>query len=243
MNKSGSLTPNDLRNQVFERKMRGFDPDVVTAVLEEAASQWERLLAENLHTTEKCATLEQQMKKYADLEQTIRDTLVLARKAAEDEAQTAKKEARLIVERAHLEADSIIKQAHARTEDFRRQIEQLQTTRDRLKAEMKGLLYSYTEQIKKLDDAQIEVFPEVLDVEQPLDNVSPAVEHSPVMDFPDSSLNPAFDKAVEAGDDLFSAEDPQERPDTSDAFDAALNKIFGRESRDGSADKTGSERA
>ncbi len=239
MNKSGSMTPNDLRNQVFERKMRGYDPAVVAAVLEEAASQWERLLAEDLHTTEKCAALEQQVKKYADLEQTIRDTLVLARKAAEDEADAAKKEAKLIVERARLEAEGIIREAHARTEDFRRQIEQLHSIRDRLKAEMKGLLYSYTEQIKKLDEAHAAVSPGPFDGRRPLDDESPVVELSPVMDLPESTLPPAFDEAAEADDDAFLAAEPQERPDTSDAFDTALNKIFGRESRDGRADKSG----
>jgi len=94
------MTPNDLRNQEFKGKMRGYDPLEVSAVLEEVAAQWEQLLAENLRLREQNSAVEEQLKKYSGLEQTLRDTLVLARKAAEGEAETSKKEAELVVEQS-----------------------------------------------------------------------------------------------------------------------------------------------
>ncbi len=251
MSNAGSLTPNDLRNQEFERKMRGCDPVEVASVLEEAAAQWERLLAENLHLTEKTAALEQQIKKYADLEQTLRDTLIVARKAAEDEADNAKKEAKLVIDRAHLEADGIIKDAQARAEKFRMQMEQLRNARNRLKADLEGLLFSYTEQIRKLDDTQTaeieapvenEPLEEFSVNELPIDKLASDEAESPTIEFPDSSLTSAVEETGDpATRESLLAEGESELPDTSDAFDAALNKIFGSEAKDDTSDTPGKD--
>ncbi len=242
MSNSGSLTPNDLRNQVFERKVRGCDPVEVATVLEEAAAQWERILAENLHLSERCATLEEQIKKYAGLEQTLRDTLVMARKAAEDETENAKKEAKLIVERARLEADGIVREAHTRADGYRRQLEQLRNARDRLKADMEGLLHSYTEQIKKLD-ATVVVEIETPAVAERSGMVAPQREKKvSAPELPGKSMVPVVEDTTGAPvQEPFIPAEQQERADTQDAFDAALNKIFGGEADETTPDKPGTK--
>jgi len=243
MSDAGSLTPNDLRNQVFGRKMRGYDPVEVAAILEEAATQWENLLAEHMHVSEKCSALEVQIKRYAELEQTLRDTLVLARKAAEDETETAKKQAEIILERARLHADNIIKQAQARTERYRQQVEQLRAARNRLKADLEGLLHSYTKQIAALDTSDNDGPTASVDLEQPSNGISPGTKALPPTEFSDVELTDSLaDEATGTGvEDSFLSDDVQDHSDTSDAFDAALNKIFGGETGKGATGRPATE--
>lgn len=236
MSNSESLTPNDLRNQEFERKVRGYDPVEVASILEEVAAQWERMLADNLHLSEKCSALEGQISKYADLEQTLRDTLVLARKAAEDEMETAKKEAQLVVERARLDADSIVREANARAEEYRRQMAHLRNTRDRLKADLEGLLHSYTTQIRKLDDVDTSR-DEIPPVAEPRVH-SQSIEEISAPELPDSATAPFPEEPTGVPESRpLGVDAEQERADTQDPFDAALNKIFGSEAEENTADK------
>ena len=222
MNDAGSLTPNDLRNQVFKHKMRGYDPLEVASVLEEVAARWEQLLSESLRLREKNTSLEEQLKKYTNLEQTLRDTLVVARKAAEDEAETARKEANLIIEQARLKADGIIQEADSRGEEYRRQVRDLQSARNRLKAEMEALLRSYAEQLKRFD-APAGVTPgEVASTE---------AKESPAAPAPDSPGTPVFStRNVEQQGFPEQALPPKDDHDeTQEDFDTALDKIFGGE--------------
>jgi len=228
MSETGALTPNDLRNQEFKGKMRGYDPLEVSAVLEEVAAQWEQLLAENLRLREQNSAVNEQLKKYSGLEQTLRDTLVLARKAAEGEAETAKKEAAVLVEQARLKSEALVRDAEARAEEFRRQIHELQAQRSRLKGEMEALLRSFVEQLEQFDTriaSPSNNNPETPDT-QPAKPYSEPV-HPPAVrsEEPKSTayIAPATTVAIPADDS------PGSGDDHSIDFDDALSKIFGED--------------
>jgi len=232
MNDQGSLTPNDLRNQVFKQKMRGYDPLEVTAVLEEVAARWEQLLNENLHLREKDSSREEQLKKYTNLEQTLRDTLMVARKAAEDEVETAKKKANLVVEQARLKAENIIKEAESRSEEFQRQVHQLRDIKNRLRAEMEALLHSYTEQLKRIDESRGTNPQRTNNTVKAGTSASPTREGISTLDLPDPMVISTHVGEQEGRSPSKSAVSKEERDETSDDFDAALSKIFGEEPAD-----------
>jgi len=218
MRNEGSLTPNELRNQVFQTRMRGYDRQEVSAVLDEVAGLWEELTAENLRLREKNAALEAQVKKYAELEQTLRDTLVVARRAAEDEAATAKKQAELVIEQARLKAEAIIREAEGRAEEHRREMLNLQATRSRLQAEMRAMLRSFAEQLERFDMAG-EPRPKAM--KSPATRPSDATgrgREAPSTGAPSQTFVVPPQRERQAGQDEHAAD-----------FDATLSKIFGDE--------------
>ncbi len=215
MSDAGSLTPNDLRNQVFKSKMRGYDPLEVDAVLEETAAQWETLIGENLRLREQNSSISEQSKKYTDLEQTLRDTLVVAEKAAEERVAAARKETEVILEKARLQAESITRDAEARLGDHRQQIGELQATRDRLKAELEGLLHTFQVQLQRFGDIpERETTPA-----KPVESVSVPRAESVAAPRPAASTAPGSE----------AEEMPLPDDDRAADFDDALSKIFGGE--------------
>jgi len=213
MDMMGSLTPNELRNQVFKTRMRGYDRREVSAVLEEAAAGWENLIAEGLRLQEKNAVLEAQVKKYSGLEQTLRDTLVVARRAAEGEADAAKKQAEVVVEQARLKAEALIREADTRAQEYRRDVAELQAMRNRVLAEIRALLRSFAEQLDRFNGAAKE------GIGRPaLGESSPTGREKP------SAVPPSRTYV------LPSRPDRQPNADDSAAeFDASLSRIFGDE--------------
>lgn len=228
MDQAGNLTPNELRNQVFERKMRGYDPLKVAAVLEAVAAQWENLIGERMRLEEKATSLEAQLKKYTDLEQTLRDTLVVACKAAEDEAGTAKKEAGLIVEKARLEADKIITAAQREIETHQRNLSELKMQRRQLTADLQALLQSHTEQLARwagTEDAVPVVSPPV-EKTHPKPPAAPRPPEPPVIP---RATNVQQHNLPVGPSPVPSADVPVDAAETPGDFDSALNKIFGGE--------------
>jgi cell division initiation protein len=228
MNETGTLTPNDLRNQEFGSKMRGYDPLEVMAVLEEVAAQWEDLMADNLRLREQNESLTGQLKKFSDLEQTLRDTLVLARKAADSEIEAGKKEAALMIEQARMKGESLIREAEDRAEEFRRQIHELQTQRGRLKNEIELLLQSFVEQLERFDSRiNLPSYEQPATKDEPVEKSSPIEPPLPAGE-PEETESTSYASREEAI--TVPAEEPPEGPeDRSIDFDAALNRIFGED--------------
>ena len=88
------ITPMDIHNKTFSKKLRGYADDEVNSFLEEVASDYERMYREHR-------------------EATMSSTLVMAQETAENVKTTAKKEADVIVREAQNKAAQIVAGAEA----------------------------------------------------------------------------------------------------------------------------------
>ncbi|MCS7224089.1 MAG: DivIVA domain-containing protein [Armatimonadetes bacterium] len=126
------LTPVEILRRRFRRTLFGYSVKEIHRFIKEVSEALAYLLDENNRLQEEVERLRLQLQDYQNLEQHIRDALVLAEKAADDAKKLAQKEAELIVSQARMEAQRLKQQAM--------ETEQLKA---RLEAEVRALIHSY----------------------------------------------------------------------------------------------------
>ena len=103
------ITPMDIHNKTFSKKLRGYADDEVNSFLEEVASDYERIYREHREMEEQMDSLKSRLAHYEKMEATMSSTLVMAQETAENVKTTAKKEADVIVREAQNKAAQIDK--------------------------------------------------------------------------------------------------------------------------------------
>lgn len=92
--------PVDLDNISFNRAFRGYKKEEVDNFFENIRRDLESLYRENKELKQRYRLLEEEMKKYKDLENSIQETLVMAQKLSEDAKKNAQKEIELMYQEA-----------------------------------------------------------------------------------------------------------------------------------------------
>lgn len=107
------ITPMDIHNKTFSKKLRGYADDEVNSFLEEVASDYERIYREHREMEEQMDSLKSRLAHYEKMEAAMSSTLVMAQETAENVKTTAKKEADVIVREAQNKAAQIVAGAEA----------------------------------------------------------------------------------------------------------------------------------
>jgi DivIVA domain-containing protein len=128
------LTPVDILNTRFPRRMSGYAISDVDEFVRRVASDMETVLAECASLRERITAQERELAQYRALETTMRDALVMAQKAA-DETRAA----------AHAQAAAQMTEANARLSEVNAQIERLHQERRRLVRDLQARLTSQME--------------------------------------------------------------------------------------------------
>lgn len=106
------LTPMDINNKEFKKSLRGYNPDEVDEFLDQVVDSYEELYKTNVQLKEKLQDMNEKVEHYADIESTIKNTLLLAQNAAEQAKASAKQESELLVKNANETAQKILDKAH-----------------------------------------------------------------------------------------------------------------------------------
>lgn len=141
-----NISPLDIRKHEFRKVIRGFDPDEVTTFLDMISIEYESLIRESALLTEKTSNLDNQLKKYRDIESTLRETLLSAQRVREDTISTAKKQSDVIIREAEVKAASIIEEGRTVLSKLRNSLIELKIQKD-----------SYLTKIKALTRAQLDI--------------------------------------------------------------------------------------
>ncbi|HZK43234.1 MAG TPA: DivIVA domain-containing protein [Syntrophomonadaceae bacterium] len=91
------MTAVEIRNQTFNKSMRGYSEEEVKNFLYRLSQDYENLYSENVQLKEQLQKLEYDLKKYHQIEETMNNSLILAQQTAEDLKANAHKEADLIL--------------------------------------------------------------------------------------------------------------------------------------------------
>lgn len=135
------LTALEIKQQEFEKSLRGYDKAEVQAFLNLMSNEWEHLVARNRELEDKIDDLEEKLKHYERVEEALHETLQTAKESAEQKLSGARKDARNKIEKAEMEAESIIREATQQRQQVRQSIIRLL---DRRK-EIIGGIRSYLE--------------------------------------------------------------------------------------------------
>ncbi len=142
------ITPLDIQQKQFPIKFRGFDVEEVYAFLEVVREEMEELVRENASYKEQLHILENQMKEYRDMENTLKETLVTTQQIVEDYKRNARKEGELITKEAELKADYLIKEAQEKVVKIHEDIVDLKGIRRHFKEEVRRLVENHLKMLK-----------------------------------------------------------------------------------------------
>ena len=170
------ITPLEIRQKTFEKKLRGFDKDEVNAFLLSMSNEWERILDENKELRIKLDQAEKEVQKLREVESSLFKTLKTAEdtganlidqatKAAElhmketemnSEAllSESKSKARAIIEQAEAEARQLVDEMQVAVKELEQNYRTIENHRENVIAELKNLSADMLDRIQRTDKAR-----------------------------------------------------------------------------------------
>lgn len=134
------LTPLDIQKKEFHRRLRGYSEVEVDEFLDQVLEDYEFLYRQNASLKEEVERLKAELERFAGLEETLKNTLVLAQKAAEEARNNAQKEAELIIKEAEARARALEEEGRRRLELLEEEFRKLEGKIATYKAQAKALL-------------------------------------------------------------------------------------------------------
>ncbi|CAB1128482.1 cell-division initiation protein [Candidatus Hydrogenisulfobacillus filiaventi] len=163
------LTPLDIYNKEFRRVLRGYSEDEVNEFLDQVVKDYEAVLRENEELKAGAAAAGERLEQYRQLEETLKNTLVLAQSTADEVKVAARKEADAIIHEAEGKAQRILEEAQAQVRALEQELERLKREADVFRAKLKSLLESEIALLDSgLDAGTAPVGPAAQPVDQPV---------------------------------------------------------------------------
>lgn len=121
------ITPVDIQNREFPRKMSGYDRTAVDEFMVDVAEDYEKLYRENIDLKDKVANINDSLRKYIAMEEAMQNTLMFAQNTADDVKKSATEKAELMIKEAELKAKELVAQAQAEVLAQERKLEELKS--------------------------------------------------------------------------------------------------------------------
>ncbi len=165
------ITPIEIRQKAFEKKLRGYDKDEVQAFLQSLSNEWERVLDENKEYKIKLDQAEKEVQKLREVENSLFKTLKTAEDTganlveqanraaelhlketqmnAEGLMRESKSKASSIIEQAEMQAKEMIDEMQEALKDLEKNYRSLENQRDNLLGELKILSADIMERLDR----------------------------------------------------------------------------------------------
>jgi cell division initiation protein len=137
------ITPLDIRNHSFPRRIHGYDRDEVDTFLRMVAEDYEGLVRETERLRKQAVQLQTRVEDLSANEKVLQETLTTAQKLSEDLKRTAAKEAEIRVGEAEIKAEKILGAAHRRAAKLTEDIREMKTLKTRLAAAVRATIETH----------------------------------------------------------------------------------------------------
>ena len=145
-------TPLDIENKKFSKQMvNGYSVEEVHDFLDELTIDYEKIYKQVGEATKKASDMEEELKKYKNIENTLQNTLVMAQTTADEIKELAKQQADQIVKEAQGTAKQEVIEIEQSIVTKRKELEDLEKQIDVYKAKMESLLISQLELLKDMN--------------------------------------------------------------------------------------------
>ena len=111
------ITPLEIRQKAFEKALRGYDKDEVSAFLQSLSQEWERTLDETKEMRIKMEATEREVNKLREVESSLFKTLKTAEDTGANVIDQANKTAALILRESQLNADAMLNEAKTKAKN------------------------------------------------------------------------------------------------------------------------------
>ncbi|MDR2594830.1 MAG: DivIVA domain-containing protein [Fibromonadaceae bacterium] len=145
------LTPLDIRNQKFGKKVNGFDPAEVQAFLNQVATTFEGLLDERADLLKTINNDKKNLDEFRQIEKNLSDAAVLMSRALDDVKTRANKEADVIIAEAKSKAEQETATIKNQAMDLRREIDSLRQLRTNYFARLRSLMRAQEDMLSDME--------------------------------------------------------------------------------------------
>ncbi|MEL6588632.1 MAG: DivIVA domain-containing protein [Bacteroidota bacterium] len=142
------ITPIEIRQQNFNKKLRGFDPEEVKAFLQGLSQEWENLREENRSLKEELERTRANYHALKEVEDMLHKTLMQAERSSKDTLETARQKAELKLQEAESQSAEIIRRAIKDREELQSEIGDLFKQREEILMQLRVYLKA---QLERLD--------------------------------------------------------------------------------------------
>ena len=142
------ITPMDIEQQEFSKSFRGYNEEEVDDFLDKIVKDYEELINENVRLNEEIERMQEKLKEFSEIEETLRSALLNAQKSAEEMKGRVESEAKIIIEKAELEAKSLKQQVLQNEDLLKREIDNLRRYKFTFKEKFKSMLNLYLKMIE-----------------------------------------------------------------------------------------------
>lgn len=133
------ITPLEIRQKTFEKKLRGYDKDEVNAFLMSLSQEWERMIDENKEYKIKLQSSEKEVEKLREVESSLYKTLKTAEDTGANMIEQANKTAELHLRETQMTADSVLNEAKTKS---RNMVEEAENESRRIMDEMERQIHA-----------------------------------------------------------------------------------------------------
>lgn len=149
-------TPLDLENARPPIVRKGFDPEVVGALLKSAANELSNALRLNEELVLRTESDRRELDSFRSREKTLADALLLAQKTADDVRALAQRERETILAEARREAETLLFNARQEVVKIESEISELKRTQAKFDREFKALLTEHLESLEPSSSLRVE---------------------------------------------------------------------------------------
>lgn len=156
------ITPLDIQNKNFKKSFRGYSPKEVNNFLSDMIEDYEKMYKENIEYKDKINMLTDQIRQFQTMEETLRSTLIVAQKAADEVTVNARNKAEIIIENAEDTGRRIIDQSREDVRSIKEEYEYLQKEififKTRYESFLKSQLLSLEEYYDRIEKKENDTF-------------------------------------------------------------------------------------
>ncbi|MFC3745521.1 DivIVA domain-containing protein [Paenibacillus sp. GCM10012306] len=145
------LTPLDIHNKEFSRRLRGYDEDEVNEFLDQVIKDYESVIRENKELQNQLLALQERLDHFVNIEETLSKTIIIAQEAADEVKNNSKKESQLIIKEAEKNADRIINEALSKSRKISMETEELRKQASIYRTRFRTLLEAQLELLSQDD--------------------------------------------------------------------------------------------
>jgi len=145
------ITPMDIEQQEFSRSFRGYNEEEVDDFLDKIVKDYEELINENVRLNEEIERMQEKLKEFSEIEETLRSALLNAQKSAEEMKDRVESEAKIIIEKAEMDAKTLKQQVLQREDLVKNEIDNLRRYKFTFKEKFKSMLNLYLKMIENED--------------------------------------------------------------------------------------------
>lgn len=147
------ITPMDIEQQEFTRSFRGYNEEEVDDFLDKIVKDYEELINENVRLNEEIEKMQEKLKEFGEIEESLRRALLDARKSEEEMKGRVENEAKVIIEKAKMEAKALKQQVFESEDLVKNEIDSLRRYKFVFKEKFKSMLNLY---LKMLETEEFE---------------------------------------------------------------------------------------